>query len=174
MLLMPVKPLAAALFSLVLGATPVLAADITPAAAAKPAPAAQVQLQNVQGGSAALADYHGQVILLDFWASWCGPCRESFPWMNSLQQRFGEQGLKVVAVNLDDDSAAAREFLTQIPAQFTVLLDPEAQLPDTFGVMGMPSSYLIDRQGKLRATHVGFHSQRIPDYENTIKTLLAE
>jgi len=171
---MPVKPLAAALFTLVLSATPVLAADITPAAAASPAPSAQVRLPDIKGGSATLADFRGQVVLLDFWASWCGPCRESFPWMNSLQQRFGEQGLKVVAVNLDDDSAAAREFLQQLPAQFTVLLDPDAQLPETFAVMGMPSSYLLDRQGRLRATHVGFHSQRIPDYENTIKTLLAE
>ena len=156
------------------------AVDIEPADQAIYAPMAQVSLPDINGGSATLADYRGQVVLVDFWASWCGPCRQSFPWMNQLQQRYGaessygDKGLKVVAINLDQDAELAREFLQDIPAQFTVLLDTEAQLPEAYGVIGMPSSYLIDRNGKVRAQHIGFHQDRLDGYEETIKTLLAE
>ncbi len=153
---------------------PSQAGDLIPAPSAKPAPQTSVSLPDVKGGNATLASFKGQVVLLDFWASWCGPCRESFPWMNDLQQRYGAQGLRVVGVNLDQEPEEALDFLQQVPAQFTVLLDTSAQLPDAFGVMGMPSSYLIDRNGKIRAQHVGFHHDRAAAYEQTIKTLLAE
>jgi len=169
-------------FVLTLLNTPLIthAADLKPVAQAVYAPMAQVSLPNIAGGSAMLEDYRGQVVLVDFWASWCVPCRQSFPWMNRLQQQYGaeslygEKGLKVVAINLDQDAELAREFLEDIPAQFTVLLDTEAQLPEAYGVIGMPSSYLIDRSGKIRAQHIGFHQDRLDDYEDTIKTLLAE
>jgi len=91
-----------------------------------------------------------------------------------MQQQYRAEGLEVVAINLDEEPELAREFLRQVPAQFTVLLDSDAQLPDAFGLIGMPSSYLIDRQGRLRAQHIGFHANRVAEYESSIKALLAE
>ncbi|MEH6825246.1 MAG: TlpA disulfide reductase family protein [Motiliproteus sp.] len=137
-------------------------------------PRADIQLKGVEGSNHALSDYKGKVLLVDFWASWCGPCRESFPWMNSMQQQYQTQGLEVVAINLDEEPELARAFLQQVPASFTVLLDTDAQLPAAFGLIGMPTSYLIDREGRIRARHVGFHASRVDDYENSIKTLLTE
>ena len=135
---------------------------------------ASTPLSSVGGQKTTLADFKGKVVLIDFWASWCGPCRQSFPWMNGMQQQYRAEGLEVVAINLDEEPELAREFLRQMPAQFTVLLDSDAQLPDAFGLIGMPSSYLIDRQGRLRAQHIGFHANRVAEYENSIKALLAE
>lgn len=151
-----------------------LAAELKPAQAAALAPMTQVQLPDIKGGETALADLKGKVVLVDFWASWCGPCRQSFPWMNALQNKYRGQGLEVVAINLDQEAELAKEFLAEVPADFTVLLDTDAQLPGEYGVMGMPSSYLIDRHGRIRAQHIGFHSDRVADYEDAIKTLLAE
>lgn len=157
-------------------ATPgaVLAAGLTPAKDAQPVPLAEVQLVGIDGTKSALTNYKGKVVLVDFWASWCGPCRESFPWMNSIQQQYQSQGLEVIAINLDEEPELAHAFLQQVPAQFRVLLDTEAQLPDAFGLIGMPSSYLIDRSGLIRAQHIGFHASQVADYEQSIKTLLAE
>lgn len=150
------------------------ASELESAQQAQVAPMTQVSLPNVKGGAASLADFKGKVVLVDFWASWCGPCRQSFPWMNKLQSQYKSDGLEVIAINLDQEADLATEFLQEVPAQFTVLLDTDAQLPGEYGVMGMPSSYLIDRNGKIRAQHIGFHSDRVNGYEDTIKALLAE
>jgi len=131
-------------------------------------------LPTIDGGELTLNDLHGQVVLLDFWASWCGPCRESFPWMNQVQQRYGDDGLVIVGVNLDQNTADARAFLEAVPADFIIAFDSQAQWPEAYGLIGMPSSYLIDRQGRVRATHTGFHSGRVADYEASIEQLLAE
>lgn len=144
------------------------------AADAKVAPLADQSLLTLDGTPVSLNDLRGQVVLLDFWASWCGPCRESFPWMNSVQQRYGDDGLVIVGVNLDQDPAAARSFLQDVPAEFTILLDSQAQWPEAYGLFGMPSSYLIDRQGRIRAAHIGFHSNKVANYEATIAQLLTE
>lgn len=141
---------------------------------AKMAPKAEVHLPSLAGQSASLSDLKGKVVLLDFWASWCGPCRESFPWMSEMQDRYAAQGLEVVAVNLDQEESDAKQFLTQVPVRFTVLVDSQAQMPESFGLIGMPSSYLIDRQGRIRAEHIGFHKRDIEAYEQQIQTLLAE
>lgn len=148
--------------------------ELFAAAEAKAAPLADQTLLTLDGQPVALNDLRGQVVLLDFWASWCGPCRESFPWMNGVQQRFGDQGLVIVGVNLDQDPAAARTFLQNVPADFTILLDTQAQWPEAYGLFGMPSSYLIDRQGRIRASHIGFHSNKVANYEASIAQLLAE
>lgn len=121
-----------------------------------------------------LKDYRGKTLLVDFWASWCGPCRASFPWMNEMQAKYQDQGFEVVAINLDLRPELAYAFLTQIPANFPVLLDENAQLPDAFNVIGMPTSYLVDKEGRLRAQHVGFQEAKIADYEAGIQALLAE
>lgn len=119
-----------------------------------------------------IADLKGRVVIVDFWASWCGPCRQSFPWMNAMQQKYQDQGLEIVAVNLDQKPEEAELFLKEIPAQFTVAFDAAGVSPEAFGVMGMPSSYLIDRQGNIRSEHIGFHPDEAEAYESEIAELL--
>ncbi len=109
--------------------------------------------------SVSLADYRGQVVYLDFWASWCGPCRESFPFMNELQRELADKGLQILAVSVDKTPEEARRFLERYPAQFTVALDVTAACPAAFQLQGMPSSYIIDRRGAVRAIHAGFRSR---------------
>ncbi|MEP4548030.1 MAG: TlpA disulfide reductase family protein [Saccharospirillum sp.] len=150
------------------------AADITPVNQAELAPMRDFNLSEMGGGELSLVELQGQVVLVDFWASWCGPCRESFPWMNTIQQRYQDDGLVVLGINLDQDAAAAESFLKTVPANFTLARDPDAHLPEAFGLIGMPSSYLLDRQGRIRATHTGFHASRVDEYEASIQQLLAE
>src|SRR3954462_3047559 len=89
----------------------------------------------------------GKVVLLDFWASWCDPCRRSFPWMTEMQRRYGGSDLVGVAINLDHDRKLAEKFLAAVPAGFRVEFDPGATLATQFGVTAMPMSFLIDRKG---------------------------
>lgn len=140
------------------------------AQAAEPAPALELPTQE---GTVSLEDLKGKVVLLDFWASWCGPCRQSFPWMNDMQAKYGDQGFEVVAVNLDQDENAAATFLDQIPANFTVAYDAEGKTPEAYEVMGMPSAYLIDRNGNIHSQHIGFHNDRKESYEEDIRSLLS-
>lgn len=125
-----------------------------------------------KNGNIKLSDFNGQVIYLDFWASWCIPCRKSFPWMNSLEKRYGNKGFKVIAVNLDQEAEEAKSFLEQIPAHFTVAYDPEGVSAKIFKVKGMPSSYLIDRNGKIVFSHVGYRQKENAAMEQKIKYLL--
>lgn len=121
-----------------------------------------------------LEDLHGKVVLLDFWASWCSPCLRSFPWMNDLQQKHAGEGLVVVAVNLDQDRALADGFLDKVPAQFRVEYDGTGDLARQFGVKAMPTSFLIDRAGKVRARHAGFREKQRHEREQQIEQLLKE
>lgn len=113
-------------------------------------------LPTAQGIPMSLADYRGQLIYVDFWASWCGPCRDSFPWLNRLQARYGAQGFKVIAVNVDSDKAAAAQFLKRYPANFSVVYDPKGQLASQYALPGMPVSFLIGPDGRVLGRHVGF------------------
>lgn len=123
-------------------------------------------------GAIKLSDYKGKVIYLDFWASWCVPCRKSFPWMNHIQKKYGNKGFKIIAVNLDQEPDKAKAFLDKIPANFTIAYDPEGVSATAFKVKGMPSSYLIDRSGKITFSHIGFREKEIPAMEQKIKQLL--
>ena len=123
-----------------------------------PAPACVLAV--LDGGRAvSLAEYRGQVVYLDFWASWCGPCRESFPFMNELQRELAGKGLQILAVSVDKTAEDARRFLARYPAQFTVALDAAAACPTAFQLQGMPSSYIIDQSGTVRAVHAGFRNR---------------
>jgi cytochrome c biogenesis protein CcmG/thiol:disulfide interchange protein DsbE len=116
----------------------------------------------------------GRVVYLDFWASWCGPCRQSFPWMQSMKDAYEKQGLSVVAVNLDADRAEAEKFLHQFQPTFDVRFDPKGELAVFYKVKGMPSSVLIDRHGVPRFSHVGFRPLDGSVYEAQMRELLAE
>ena len=121
-----------------------------------------------------LASLRGQVVYLDFWASWCGPCRQSFPWMQALKNSYESQGLAIVAVNVDTDRADADKFLHQFQPTFAVRFDPKGELAELYKVKGMPSSVLIDRHGVTRFTHVGFRPVDGAVYEAQLRELLSE
>ena len=124
-------------------------------------------------GSLRLDSLRGKVVYLDYWASWCVPCRQSFPWMNELQLRYGHKGLVIVAVNVDRDAAEAQRFLMQYPAGFLVAYDPEGKTAKALALKGMPSSFLIDRQGEIVGTHIGFREAAKDEIETEIRALLA-
>lgn len=120
-----------------------------------------------------LGPLEGKVIWVDFWASWCTPCRRSFPWMNTMHRKYGGQGLEIVAVNLDAERAAADGFLVETPAEFKVNFDPEGKLAERFEVKAMPSSYLLDADGNVIASHFGFKLGDTAEYEQQIAAALA-
>jgi len=109
-----------------------------------------------QKGNASLSDFRGKVVYVDFWASWCGPCRKSLPFLDSVRNELKGKGFEVLAINLDEDVKTAREFLKQYPVSYPTLHDAEGKTPDAFGLRGMPTSYLIDRNGNIRLIHQGF------------------
>ncbi|MBH9552687.1 TlpA family protein disulfide reductase [Inhella sp. 4Y17] len=115
-----------------------------------------------------LSDLRGRVVYLDFWASWCGPCRLSFPWMARLQANHQARGLQVLALNLDERRADADAFLARTPAAFGVAFDASGEGAKRFGVKGMPSSALIDANGRLLWQHRGFRLDEAPELERRI------
>jgi cytochrome c biogenesis protein CcmG, thiol:disulfide interchange protein DsbE len=131
-------------------------------------------LSTASGETVALAALRGRVVYVDFWASWCAPCRRSFPWMNAMQARYAGEGLAVVGVNVDKRRADAERFLRDVPASFTIVYDAEGAMPAAYDVRGMPSSYLIDRQGNIAAVEEGFHDERRAALEARIRALLAQ
>lgn len=122
--------------------------------------------------SVSLQQFKGKVILLDFWASWCVPCRASFPWMNEIQKKYQSHGLEVIAVNLDKDPSLAEAFLSKVPAGFTIAFDPAGEVAAKYGLQGMPASYLIDEQGHILKSHIGFFTSEIEARELEIKAIL--
>lgn len=123
-------------------------------------------------GPLKLQDLRGKIVYLDYWASWCGPCRQTFPFMNELQARYRDKDFVVIAVSIDHDPAAARRFLAQYPANFIIAYDPEGETAKTLRVKGMPTSFLIDQRGEIVATHVGFNEAAKGKIEREIKSLL--
>ena len=118
------------------------------------------------------AQLRGQVVYVDFWASWCPPCARAFPFMNALAREFGDRGLRVVGVNVDEDPRDAERFLGTHPAIFTVARDTSGQCPRAFGVEAMPSSFLIDQDGVIRHVQFGFRPQDARDIHGRIEQLL--
>jgi cytochrome c biogenesis protein CcmG/thiol:disulfide interchange protein DsbE len=141
-------------------------------AAAVGTPAPAFALPDATGKTIALDTLRGQVVYVDFWASWCGPCRRSFPWMNEMTQKYGERGFKVVAINVDKKRADADRFLAQMPAKFPVVFDPAGAAPTAWDVKGMPSSFLVDARGNVVAAEEGFTDERKAELEAKIRALL--
>jgi len=121
-----------------------------------------------------LSAYRGKVVYLDFWASWCGPCKQSFPWLDGLVRDYRSQNFVVISVNVDKSRDRAERFLNETPADFSIVYDPRGELASTYKVAGMPSGVLIDRTGHVRFQHAGFSEKEKGLYEEQVKTLLAE
>jgi thiol-disulfide isomerase/thioredoxin len=149
-----------------------LASAWSPAASARVAP--NVFLQSADGRMVDSSTYRGKVVLVDFWATWCPPCKISFPALDSLYREYQPRGFEVLAVNLDEERRDADLFLAAHPHQLTVLFDPLGASPRAFGVKGMPSSFLIDKAGNIRFTHMGYSGNVDENYRREIAQLLAE
>ncbi len=120
----------------------------------------------------AMSKNKGKVVYVDFWASWCVPCRKSFPWMNAMQSKHQKQGFVVLSINLDANTALAEKFLKKIPANFDVIYDAKGLLAKKFQLKGMPSSYLFNRQGKIISAHNGFNGKKQLKFEQEIAIAL--
>lgn len=127
---------------------------------------------NASAESFSLENYKGKVVYLDFWASWCGPCKESFPWLNGIQSKYKDKNLVVIGINLDKDKSKADEFLKTHPANFPLFFNPEGNLAKQFGVKGMPFSVVIDKNGKVIHSHIGFNLDKTKEYTSMIEGAL--
>jgi thiol-disulfide isomerase/thioredoxin len=119
-----------------------------------------------------LSAYAGKVVYLDFWASWCAPCRLSFPWLNAMEETLGPKGLVVIGVNVDRDRGPADEFLRENSAHFRIVYDPEGRIARKYDFQGMPTSILIGRDGKMHSMHSGFFREREGSYFSDLSQLL--
>ena len=123
-------------------------------------------------GPLTLGDFRGKVLYLDFWASWCGPCRKSFPWMNAMYDKYADKGLVILAVNEDDHQTEADAFLRKIPASFLIAYDANNKLAETTSLEAMPSSFLIAKDGTIIKKHLGFKTGSTAEYEAAIRDAL--
>ncbi|BCG63594.1 MAG: cytochrome c biogenesis protein CcmG, thiol:disulfide interchange protein DsbE [Methyloprofundus sp.] len=121
-----------------------------------------------------LSQYRGQVVYVDFWASWCAPCRTSFPLLEKLYKTNKDKGFTLVAINMDEELVAVTQFLQMYPTSFELLRDAEGQWADAYGIETMPTSYIIDKKGVIRHIHNGFSKDDIVDIERIVKQLLNE
>jgi thiol-disulfide isomerase/thioredoxin len=119
-----------------------------------------------------LASLRGKVVLVDFWASWCEPCRHSFPWLNEMQAKYAARGLVVIGVNVDRERGEADRFLHDVPAQFRIVYDPAGSLASHYDLPGMPVSYLIGPNGDIVGRHLGFRNAERDRREAELQQLL--
>ena len=126
------------------------------------------------GRMLSLDQFRGQVVYVDFWASWCAPCREAMPVLDTLQQRYRARGFTVIGVNVDTDRKSAQRMLDQLVPVFPIVFDPKGLWPEAFGLRDMPSSFLIDAAGVVRYVEKGFREKDVPQIEAAIKAALGE
>ncbi len=149
-----------------------LAFVVAPARSAPPEKVPPLVVRTAHG-AVALDSLQGQVVVLDFWASWCAPCHKSFPWLDGLQKKYAKQGLTVLAVNVDKNSDLADRFLAQHPVSFTIGYDPAGKAAGAMRVTGMPSTFVIGRDGTVRLRHVGFEANKTAPVEKAIEEAVA-
>jgi peroxiredoxin len=156
-----------------------LAALLTAAAALATAadssgPAPDFTLNQLSGTPASLSQYKGQVVLVNFWATWCGPCQQELPLLDQVYKKYQPAGFTLLGVNVDKDAPAVRALLERKPLSFPVLLDPANAVSKAYHVDDMPSSVLIDRKGVIRYVHRGYKPGDENEYQDKIRQLLRE
>ena len=160
-------PLAALLAALVAVAWPADATDGSP-------PAPEFKLANRSGGELSLSGLKGQVVMINFWASWCGPCRKEFPALDQIYSKYKPMGFQMVAINVESEKADAERFLGQTPVSFPILFDPDNKVSGNYGVSAMPTTFLVDRQGRLRWQHRAYKPGDEAKYIEQIRAMLRE
>ena len=146
-----------------------------PALAGPPAgPAPTFTLASSGGKEVSLSQYKGNVVMINFWASWCGPCRQEMPLLESIYKKYNKMGFTMIGVNVEPDSNAANEWLKATPVSFPILYDRDSKVSKLYDVSGMPSTVIIDRSGKLRVLHRGYKPGDENEYLDSIRSLIRE
>ena len=150
-----------------------LADAAAPALGAK-SPAPDFTLPAVGGKSLSLSQYKGQVVMINFWATWCGPCRQEMPLLDAMYKKYKAMGFTLIGVNVEPDSKAAAEFLKKLPVSFPVAFDAESKVSQLYNVQGMPSTVIVDRKGNARVLHKGYRPGDENTYLDHVRTLIRE
>ncbi len=160
----------------ILIATALLAAPVVTGSAAgdASAPAAAFNLPSRAGPAVALGDLRGQVVLINFWATWCGPCRKEMPLLEQIQKKYGPLGFTMLGVNVEEDTRLMDAFLKDVPVSFPILLDPANGVSKLYNVSAMPSTVIVDRKGNVRFIHQGFQPGDEGKYQDVIRQLIRE
>jgi len=146
-----------------------------PALAGPPSgPAPAFTLASRAGQDVSLSQYKGNVVMINFWASWCGPCRQEMPLLESIYKKYNKMGFTMIGVNVEPDSNAANEWLKATPVSFPILYDRDSKVSKLYDVSGMPSTVIIDRSGKLRVLHRGYKPGDENEYLDSIRSLIRE
>ncbi len=143
-------------------------------AASVSGPAPNFTLKALDGKNLKLSEMRGNVVLINFWASWCGPCREEMPLLNELHSKYEPLGFTVLGVNVEEQENSARGFLKNFPVDFPILLDNRNQVSKLYDVVAMPTSVVVDRDGNMRYLHRGYKSGDEKKYRQVVKQLIRE
>lgn len=152
----------------------ILIAATTVTAGIKQSAAPDFTLKSVAGENLKLSEYRGEVVLINFWASWCGPCRQEMPVLSELHDKYKALGFTVLGVNVEEDSSKARKLLQELPVSFPVLLDNQSIVSKQYDVIAMPSTVLVDRDGNMRYLHKGYKPGLEDVYLQQVRDLLRE
>jgi peroxiredoxin len=167
----PFRPLRAFVTAVLLGAAAVVSAQAaTPPSAGAP----DFTLPSLGGPNLRLQEQRGRVVMVNFWATWCGPCRVEMPHLARLYEKYRGSGFVVLAVNIDEDPRKAADLATKLGLRFPVLLDTEKKVSRMYDLSTMPSTVLIDRDGRVRHVHRGYRDGYEDTYEKQIRELLRE
>jgi len=151
-----------------------VACTVVLASAPAGGPAPNFTLESRDGKPLSLAQYKGQVVMLNFWASWCVPCKQEMPLLDSIQKKYSKLGFTLIGVNVEPDSQAANAVLQKIPVSFPIVYDTESKVSEAYQVSGMPSTVIIDRKGQVRMLHKGYKPGDENEYLDSIRTLIRE
>jgi thiol-disulfide isomerase/thioredoxin len=133
--------------------------------------AADFSLRDVDGKMVRLSEFRGKVVLVDFWATWCGPCKIMIPWFIELERKHKDKGFAVIGVSMDDDGwDVVKPFLARVNVNYRVVIGNDAVAQSYGGIEALPTAFLIDREGRIAATHVGLTSRK--EFENGVEQLL--
>ncbi len=143
-------------------------------AAAADVQAPAFTLQSVDGKPVSLAQYKGDVVMINFWASWCGPCRQEMPLLDSIYKQYKDMGFVLLGVNVEPDAHSANAWLKKTPVSYPVLYDPDSQVSQLYQVQAMPTTVIIDRKGIVRYVHNGYLPGDENQYMNSIRSLIVQ
>lgn len=137
-------------------------------------PAPDFTLKSQSGKNLRLSDYRGQVVMINFWASWCGPCRQEMPLLEDMYRRYGKLGFTILGVNVDNDPSKANNYLKDVKVSFPVLYDTSSAVSKLYNVSAMPTTVLVDKSGNMRFLHMGYKPGYEKDYIKQVKQLIRE